>query len=294
MPAPGVTAGTKHTVALGGRRSHWHKPAQHLPTDQPPGRGRPGGSADSQGNARHRPSTRRLDASGAVLTCVLMSWGYSGGKGRKNKVSAQQTGSPAVPHPPTPWGLGATQHRRAVPRKSPRLPAARLLPGETGIYTEPAYPAGEPGHHHHNADVGPLIKPRQSFPFPDSNHRCCNQVRGASWTQPASQTASLLGGDAQLGPAAAPSWHTPPLCPYLGGCEHVRLRPVNPDGNLCAGGAELLEEAAICPDPQVVFSDLHLRNRGQTSTALCHAEPAEEHLRAAPELPSAQPCQSQK
>lgn len=73
--------------------------------------------------------------------------------------------------------------------------------------------------------------------------------------------------------------------PYLRGCEHVRLCPVNPNGNLRTGGAELLEEAAVRPDPQVIFSDLHLSNRGQTSTTLCRAEkPAEEHPRAAPEL----------
>lgn len=64
----------------------------------------------------------------------------------------------------------------------------------------------------------------------------------------------------------------------------MRLRPVNPDGNLRAGGAELLEEAAVRPDPEVIFSDLHLSNRGQTSTALRPAEPAEEHLGAGPAL----------
>lgn len=61
----------------------------------------------------------------------------------------------------------------------------------------------------------------------------------------------------------------------------MRLRPVNPDGNLRTGGAELLEEAAVRPDPQVIFGDLHLSNRGQTSTA---PRRAEEHLGAAPEL----------
>ena len=58
----------------------------------------------------------------------------------------------------------------------------------------------------------------------------------------------------------------------------MRLCPVNPDGNLRARGAELLEEAAVRPDPQIIFGDLHLSHRGQTSTALRRAEPAEEHL----------------
>lgn len=64
----------------------------------------------------------------------------------------------------------------------------------------------------------------------------------------------------------------------------MRLRPVNPDGNLRTGGAELLEEAAVRPDPEVIFGDLHLSNRGQTSTALRRAEPTEEHLGAGPAL----------
>lgn len=46
--------------------------------------------------------------------------------------------------------------------------------------------------------------------------------------------------------------------PHLGG-EDVALRSVDADGDLGAGGAELLEEAAIGADPQVVLGDLHLR-----------------------------------
>lgn len=153
--------------------------------------------------------------------------------------------------------------------------AARLLPRELAL-TWTSLSGWEPGQHHH-ADTEPLMKQRQSFPSPHPSPR-------APWIQPASRTTSLLCGDAQLGPPAAPYGHTPPPCPYLRGCKHVRLRPVNPNWNLSTGGAELLEEAAVGPDPQVIFSDLHLSNRGQTSTTLCHAKPPEEHLGVGPEL----------
>lgn len=56
--------------------------------------------------------------------------------------------------------------------------------------------------------------------------------------------------------------------PHLGGCKHVRFGPVDPNGNLCAGRAELLEEAAVRPDPQVIFSDLHLARSGKNNTML--------------------------
>lgn len=39
----------------------------------------------------------------------------------------------------------------------------------------------------------------------------------------------------------------------------MALGPVDADGDLSTGGAELLEEAAIGADPQVVLSDLHLQ-----------------------------------
>lgn len=41
----------------------------------------------------------------------------------------------------------------------------------------------------------------------------------------------------------------------------MRLGAVDPDGDLSAGGAELLEESAVSPDPQVLLCDLHLRRR---------------------------------
>lgn len=47
----------------------------------------------------------------------------------------------------------------------------------------------------------------------------------------------------------------------------MQLRPVNADGDLSAGGAELLEEAPVGPDPQVVLRDLHL---GMNSNCLQH------------------------
>lgn len=109
--------GSKPTVACGGQRSLWHKPSQRLPAGQP-WRG-PGGSADSQGHARVPGGGMR-----AALTCALMSWGCSGGEGRKNKASAQQKDSSPVPHPPAPRGLGATWHCRAVLRKPPAFPQA--------------------------------------------------------------------------------------------------------------------------------------------------------------------------
>lgn len=58
------------------------------------------------------------------------------------------------------------------------------------------------------------------------------------------------------------------IAPCLRGGEHVGLRAVDADGNLRAGGAELLEEAAVRPDPQVVLRDLHLSSRAQTATSI--------------------------
>lgn len=45
----------------------------------------------------------------------------------------------------------------------------------------------------------------------------------------------------------------------LGRSEHVRLGPVDTDGDLCAGRTKLLEESAVRPDPQVLLRDFHLR-----------------------------------
>lgn len=178
----------------------------------------------------------------AALTCALMSWGCSRGKGRKNKVSAQRPASPAVPHPPRSPGTRRHVALQKTHPENPHLPAAGLLPQETGSYPRP-------GHCQCNADAGTPRKQRQSFPSPPPV---------ASRAEGAHGPPSLPGG-CSAGTTSSP---------YLRGCEHVRLRPVNPDGNLRAGGAELLEEAAVCPDPQVVLSDLHLSNTGQTSTAL--------------------------
>lgn len=75
----------------------------------------------------------------------------------------------------------------------PRWPTARLLPGETGIYTDPAYPAGEPGHHDHNADVGPLTKRRQSFPSPRSSPPLL-QPAPRGLTDPAGLTDHISAG----------------------------------------------------------------------------------------------------
>lgn len=41
----------------------------------------------------------------------------------------------------------------------------------------------------------------------------------------------------------------------------MRLGAVNSDGDLSAGGTELLEEAAVRPDPQVLLRYLHLGAR---------------------------------
>lgn len=41
----------------------------------------------------------------------------------------------------------------------------------------------------------------------------------------------------------------------------MRLSAIDPDGDLSAGGAELLEEATIRPDPQVLLRYLHLGAR---------------------------------
>lgn len=41
----------------------------------------------------------------------------------------------------------------------------------------------------------------------------------------------------------------------------MRLGAIDPDGDLCAGGAQLLEEPAVGPDPQILLGYLHLRVR---------------------------------
>lgn len=41
----------------------------------------------------------------------------------------------------------------------------------------------------------------------------------------------------------------------------MTLCPVDADGDLGAGGAELLEEAAVRADPQVALGDFHLQGR---------------------------------
>lgn len=49
----------------------------------------------------------------------------------------------------------------------------------------------------------------------------------------------------------------------------MALGPVDADGDLSAGGAEFLEEAAISTDPQVILSYLHLqRVRGTELSGL--------------------------
>lgn len=42
----------------------------------------------------------------------------------------------------------------------------------------------------------------------------------------------------------------------------MALGPVDADGDLGAGGAEFLEEAAISTDPQVILCYLHLQRVG--------------------------------
>lgn len=44
--------------------------------------------------------------------------------------------------------------------------------------------------------------------------------------------------------------------------EDMALGPVDADGDLGAGGAEFLEEAAVSADPQVVLGYLHLQREG--------------------------------
>ena len=58
----------------------------------------------------------------------------------------------------------------------------------------------------------------------------------------------------------------PAPAPHLGG-EDVALGPVDADRDLGAGGAQLLEEAAIGADPQVVLRDLHLQRRAWAGPA---------------------------
>lgn len=41
----------------------------------------------------------------------------------------------------------------------------------------------------------------------------------------------------------------------------MRLCAVDADGDLSAGGTELLEESAVRPDPQVLLGDLHLKDQ---------------------------------
>lgn len=45
----------------------------------------------------------------------------------------------------------------------------------------------------------------------------------------------------------------------------MRLGAIDPDGDLSAGRTELLEEATVRADPQVVLRDLHLGARESTS-----------------------------
>lgn len=47
----------------------------------------------------------------------------------------------------------------------------------------------------------------------------------------------------------------------------MRLCAVDADGDLGAGGTELLEESAVSPDPQILFGDLHLRRTENTDGA---------------------------
>lgn len=55
----------------------------------------------------------------AALTCALMSWGCSGGEGRKNKASAQQTDSSPVPHAPCSPGTWCHAALQSCAEKTP-------------------------------------------------------------------------------------------------------------------------------------------------------------------------------
>lgn len=71
------------------------------------------------------------------------------------------------------------------------------------------------------------------------------------------QPAGCLGASASSGDPG----------PNLRGREDVALGPVDADGNLGTGGAELLEEPAVCANPQVLLRDFHLERAAALSGA---------------------------
>lgn len=52
---------------------------------------------------------------------------------------------------------------------------------------------------------------------------------------------------------------------YLRSRENVGLSPVDPDGDLGAGGAEFLEQSAVRTNPQVLLRYFHLK-QGRNGT----------------------------
>lgn len=73
------------------------------------------------------------------------------------------------------------------------------------------------------------------------------------------QIPKTTNGDGRIaqGNEGLPALLPHPLANLRGG-EDVALGPVDADGDLSTGGAQLLEEAAVGADPQVVLGDLHL------------------------------------
>ena len=62
----------------------------------------------------------------------------------------------------------------------------------------------------------------------------------------------------------------------------MALGPVDADGDLGAGGAQLLEEAAVGADPQVVLCDLHLEQGSLGWAGLGREDPPQQGPPARP------------
>lgn len=107
--------------------------------------------------------------------------------------------------------------------------------------------------------------------------RCCTKKQQLNKQKtPTEQTAAWIFQNLETrGSLACKLFRRDQTCLRVG--EHVRLCAIDPDGDLGAGGAELLEEAAVCPDPQVLLRYLHLGARGNVKQAgkkLTHREAA--------------------
>ena len=64
---------------------------------------------------------------------------------------------------------------------------------------------------------------------------------------------------------------------HLRGREHVGLGAVDAYWNLSTGGAQLLEQSAVRPDPQVLLCHLHLWKEQELATPTHTAVPSSTH-----------------